>query len=219
MINMRCLFTMLLCGFAAACGGQAESMVAPSDYRARHPIELRENEIVLDVWSSRSLDAHARAQVVEFALDYQRKGTGPIMVMLPSGTSRDADYRRQFDEIRRVLVQSGMRGSVKLGTYIAPYPHLASPVRLSFTGLRARVAGACGQWPDDLASGGSTEGWSNAPYQNFGCASQAMWAAQAADPRDLFGKQATAASDADARLRPIQNMRRGVDAASYGQAR
>ena len=54
-----------------------------------------------------------------------------------------------------------------------------------FQGLKATVAGHCGQWPTDLASGGSIEGWKNEAYANFGCATQAALAAQVDDPRDL----------------------------------
>jgi pilus assembly protein CpaD len=221
MIDLRPIVLVLACALTAACAGPGDNggMVANADVSSRHPIELREDSTKLELYAARGLDARARAQVAEFAAAYQRTGTGPIVIMLPSGTMRDKDYRRQFDDIRHVLIQNGLRGSVKLGAYPVMDPRVAAPVQMSFMGLKARVPGPCGQWPDDLASGSSVEGFSNAPYQNFGCATQAMIAAQAADPRDLMGARAALPSDAETRVRPISNLRRGVDPASSWQVR
>ena len=66
-------------------------------------------------------------------------------------------------------------------------------MRISFVGLKAKVASRCGEWPDDLASGGLAQGWENHPYWNQGCAYQTAFAAQVADPRDLVSPRAEAA--------------------------
>jgi pilus assembly protein CpaD len=50
------------------------------------------------------------------------------------------------------------------------------------------VEGPCGQWPDDIAEyNGTLSGWTNRnqPWENFGCATQNMYAKQVADPLDL----------------------------------
>jgi pilus assembly protein CpaD len=218
MINPAAIFVTLLCLAAGACT-RNDSMVATADYQARHPIELREDTIRLDVFAARGLDARARAQVAEFAAAYNRNGTGPVVIMVPVGTTHDKDYRRQFDGVRHVLVASGLRGNVKLGAYAVSDPRLVAPVQLSFTGVKGRVPGPCGQWPEDLASGSSSDGWGNEQYHNFGCAYQSMIAAQAADPRDLVGKQAASTNDADQSVRAIVNTRRAVDPAANGRTR
>ncbi len=95
-------------------------------------------------------------------------------------------------------------GYVAVSSYPVDNPMLASPIRLVFQGLKARVADRCGQWPTDLASGGSIEGWKNEGYQNFGCATQSALAAQIDDPRDLVQARALDAAgrgDASARDR------------------
>lgn len=221
MIDLRPLAAILACVLAAGCAGHdgSDGMVASTDATVRHPIELREDTIKLDLFATRGLDERARAQVAEFAVAYQRDGTGPLVILLPSGTMRDKDYRRQFDEIRQVLIRSGLRGSVKLGAYAVMDPRLAAPIQMSFTGLKARVPAPCGQWPDDLASGGSPAGFDNTPYHNLGCATQSMIAAQAADPRDLTGRRAVSEGDAEMRVRPVSNLRRGADPASNWQVR
>ena len=48
-----------------------------------------------------------------------------------------------------------------------------------------RCRRTCGNFPDDLASGDNYHEWQNLPYENFGCATQKMLAAQIDDPRDL----------------------------------
>ena len=105
-----------------------------------------------------------------------------------------------IDQIRRALAGAGLRGYVSVGSYPDADPSRASPVRLVFQGLKATVAGQCGLWPTDLASGGTTDGWKNEPYPNFGCATQATLAAQVADPRDLVQSRASGPGDVAMRL-------------------
>ncbi len=69
----------------------------------------------------------------------------------------------------------------------------------------------CGQWPLDLASGGSTDGWNNESYWNFGCATQATLAAQVDDPRDFAHARALGPADEEMRLRAIKDVREGQD--------
>ncbi len=54
-------------------------------------------------------------------------------------------------------------------------------------------------------------GWKNEPYANYGCATQAMLAAQVDDPRDLVQSRALAPSDVAMRTRAIENVRNGTD--------
>ncbi len=84
-------------------------------------------------------------------------------------------------------------------------------MRLIFQGLKAVVPTPCGQWPTDLASGGSTEGWKNESYPNFGCATQSALAAQVDDPRDLAQSRASDPPDVAMRLRAIGDVREGKD--------
>ena len=82
---------------------------------------------------------------------------------------------------------------------------------LSFIGVKAIVPTACGQWPEDLASGSSVEGWKNEPYSNFGCATQSVIAAQVDDPRDFVQPRALGPSDVAMRTRAIEAVRNGQD--------
>ena len=97
------------------------------------------------------------------------------------------------------------------GAYLPPNDGAAPPVRVSFTGLKAIVPTKCGQWPEDLASGSSVEGWKNEPYSNFGCATQSTIAAQVDDPRDFVQPRALGPSDVAMRTRAIEAIRDGKD--------
>ena len=84
-------------------------------------------------------------------------------------------------------------------------------MRLSFDGIKAKVAHPCGEWPSDLASGSSTRGWDNKTYWNFGCANQNMIATQVADPRDVAEPRGESPADVAMRMRAIGNVRKGAD--------
>ncbi len=187
-----------------------DSSVPLADFHARHPIVLAEAKSTLDVFPSTAqgrLDAHTAKQVYAFAEQYRTSGRGGMTVLVPR-TAGPA--RAPVADIRRVLALGGVR-TVVVATYPVADPRLASPVRLSFEGLKANVADQCGQWPSDLASGSSIEGWENKPYWNFGCATQTMIAAQTSDPRDLVAPRGEEPADTEIRERGIRAVRAGTD--------
>lgn len=188
--------------------------VAAYDYRDRHPVVLADATNAIDVFPSekgKRLDYATASRIHEFVTRYRRLGHGPLTVLAPVGAPNDAVVRVGVGQIRRALAAEGVGGSLSVGTYPVTDPGLAAPVRLSFRGLKAKVASRCGDWPGDLASGSSMEGWSNATYWNFGCANQATLAAQIADPRDLVTPRAITDSDIEMRMRAIQAVREGDD--------
>jgi pilus assembly protein CpaD len=88
---------------------------------------------------------------------------------------------------------------------------VASPIRLSFRRLQAKVAGKCGLWPQDL--GVSDYGFNvrNEPYWNLGCSTQSNFAAQIVDPVDLVRGRAEGRIDTLRRGKDIDNLRQGKD--------
>ena len=189
----------------------ATSSITTDDYHDRHPIVLAQAPTTLDVFpiGQGALDKATVDGIRAFAARYRAMGTGRIVIMAPSDGAHGA--RAAVDEIRRVLASSGLSGSIGLGSYRVADPSLAAPIRLSFRGLKAEMVSQCGQWPQDLASGGSLEGWKNESYWNFGCATQAMLAAQVDDPRDFERARALSPADEEMRLRAIKNVRDGQD--------
>ncbi|HEY1735175.1 MAG TPA: CpaD family pilus assembly protein [Methylovirgula sp.] len=207
------LSLLALTGCATVDRVKTSSIVPEEDYHKRHPIVLAETAQKVDIFPApelRGLDSRSAAQIGEFAQLYRAGGEGPITIFLPTG-GRAAISRGTVPAIRAVLAQNGVRQQILVMHYPVTNPALASPVRLSFTGLKARVADQCGQWPSDLASGSNVSGWENQPYWNMGCSYQSMLAEQVADPRDLVSPRAEDAADTQMRARPIESLRKGSD--------
>jgi pilus assembly protein CpaD len=186
--------------------------IVPDDYHQRHPIVLTQAPTTLDIFPigrHGALDPASIADIRAFAVRYQSMGSGRVVILSPAASR----YRTRpaVDEIRRVLASAGLSGPIGLGSYPVGDPSLASPIRLAFRGLKAEVASRCGQWPQDLASGSTLEGWKNENYWNFGCATQSMLAAQVDDPRDFARARALGPSDEEMRLRAIGAVRQGQD--------
>jgi pilus assembly protein CpaD len=196
-----------------ACGGADRVVTGTTpnpDYRVTHPIALAHAPITMDVFPvGGALDQRERDRVKAFGREHGETGQGQITVLLPRGGA--GDTQAALADVRKALTAGGVKGSIAVGGYPVADPSLAAPIRLSFTGLKAKVASTCGEWPTDLASGSTIEGWSNRPYWNFGCANQNMLAAQVADPRDLAGPRAESESDVNMRMRAILNVRQGKD--------
>lgn len=201
----------------AACTGAdriVTGSVGPQDYRSRHPIELKQGRADLEVLPevrSGDLDARTRAQVRQFAQEYRANGSGEIGIALPQGGHGASEARAALPGLRRALAAGGAHGYVNVSTYPVANPELAAPVRLSYSTIVAQAHSRCGQWPNDLASGSSLNGWENREYWNFGCATQQMMATQVADPRDLLGPEAVTPPDSHIVGRGIDAVRQGKD--------
>lgn len=181
------------------------------DYRDRHPVVLADATTSIDVFPSQRLDYATVGRIRAFAERYRQLGHGQITILEPVGGRGAAVTRAGAEQVRRLLAEAGLNGRLYVGTYPVTDPDLAAPVRLSFQGVKAKVAHRCGEWPADLASGSSLQGWDNDSYWNFGCASQATLAAQIDDPRDLAAPRGEAAADIEMRMRAIGNVRKGTD--------
>jgi pilus assembly protein CpaD len=199
------MFPLAACGVNRALPPPAVAY----DYHDRHPVMLADAPTTIDIFPGNRLDSTTVGRIREFVDRYRRLGHGQIMLLAPVGGPAVA--RAGVDQVRRVLASSGVNGSVYIGTYPVSDPSLAAPVRLSFLGVKAKVADRCGEWPADLASGSSLQGWDNTTYWNFGCASQSTLAAQVADPRDLASPRAETPSDVEMRMRAISKVRGGTD--------
>lgn len=183
--------------------------IVAHDYRDRHPVVLAEAPYTIDVFpAANTLDFGTEARIREFVARYHEVGSGQISVLTPVGAAPSA---ASLGLVRNALSKAGVRGNILVGSYPVTDPSLAAPVRLSFQGVKAQVAHRCGEWPQDLASGTSLEGWKNQTYWNFGCASQATLSAQIADPRDLASPRGRTTSDIEMRMRGINKVRRGED--------
>ncbi len=114
-----------------------------------------------------------------------------------------------------MLQRAGQDGVARHDIVSNPYPvaapTLAAPIRLSFERMQAKVAGACGTWPQDIGVSDYGVDNSNKPYWNFGCSTQATLAAQVADPVDLVRGRQEGRIDTVRRIRDVGQLRDGKD--------
>jgi pilus assembly protein CpaD len=200
----------------AGCGGDrvVADSTTPPDYHARHPIVIAEAEYTLDVFPTGApggLDPRSADRLRDFARRYGDFGHGQITVLVPRGGANDFTVNASLAHVRELFSSVGARGALAVSSYPVADSGLASPMRLSFEGLKAHVPHRCGDWPNDLASGSTTNGWENKTYWNFGCANQNALAVQVADPRDLAGPRGERPADTSMRVRAIENVRKGTD--------
>lgn len=208
--RLSLLLTALAAATLGACAADRviQPPPIPSDYRARHPIALTHAPVTTDILpAGGKLDARAREQVRAFAAEHRSAAAGRISIQVPAGGA----HRGVVDGIRRELASAGVNGGVAVSSYQPADPMLVSPIRLSYLGTKAVVRSRCGDWPGDLASGSTTEGWQNQPYWNHGCSYQQALASQVADPRDLASPRAQAPADVIMRSRAIGKVREGAD--------
>lgn len=210
------ILAALLAAPLGACGVQRTlpPPVTPYDHHDRHPVVLSDAPQVLDVFPASlhgRLDNDTQGRINEFALRYRELGHGQITMLTPVGSPAAVASAGEANAVRHALASAGFGGNIVTGTYPVTDPKLAAPIRLSFQSLKAKVAGRCGEWPRDLASGSSVDGWENQTYWNFGCASQATLSAQVADPRDLANPRGATPSDIELRMRNINKMRNGQE--------
>jgi pilus assembly protein CpaD len=206
-------------GLLASLAGCGPGHVKPSpstpyDYRDRHPVVLADTQHVVDLFPAiigGRLDYTTGGRLREFVDRYRRFGYGPVSLKRPVGSAGARHASATIAIVRRALAAHGFGGAVVEEDYRVTDPQLAAPLRLSFTGVKAKVSGRCGEWPTDLASGASLEGWQNDTWWNYGCASQQTLSAQIADPRDLAAPRGETSADTITRMRSIDKIREGQD--------
>ncbi len=192
------------------------SIAAAYDYRQRHPIVLAEAPRHLDVFVGGAytrLDPRQRQDVSDFASEYLRSGKSGMIIAVPKGVRYPHNVERTLMAVRQTLVEYGVpSGAISVRSYRPADLAIASPIRLSFDALQAKVASQCSQWPDDLGGVASAkDGWDNHAYWNLGCAYQANFAQQVADPRDIVRAQPETAADTVQRMNRIGKVRNSED--------
>jgi len=201
--------------YLAACGPDraVTGSVYPYEHRERHPIVLADAPRTLDVFvTGQRLDPRQRDDLYAFALEYRRYGQNAMTVQMPAGPVDGALLARAFDDVRAELAEAGVDPSrLAVASYPVADSRMASPIRLSFRRMQAKVAGRCGLFPQDLGGTDPSFNASNAPYWNFGCSSQTNLANQVADPIDLVRGRSEAPGDTLRRSKGVKDFRDGKD--------
>ncbi|WP_232628087.1 CpaD family pilus assembly protein [Methylobacterium sp. Leaf118] len=213
------LAVLAVAGLLGACRADRVATTGstyPIDVRTRHPIVLADSDRTLDIFPTGigHLDPRQAADLEAFLIEYRRYGRGQITMELPRGVAPalTGPVERTGAAIRRLGGDIGLPpGGWLIGGYPIANPGLASPVRLSFQRMQAKVSSKCGLWPQDLGVSDVRSDWSNEPNWNLGCAMQSNVAAQVADPIDLVRGRPEGRIDTVRRTKDIGQLREGKD--------
>jgi pilus assembly protein CpaD len=223
--NIARLLTMLSCAtMLAGCVTKPDAVVAsvPSDYRQRHPIVLKEQPRVVELFIGTkrgTLTGAQRADVLAFAGEWRHEASGGILIDVPSGTPNEVAAGDALREVRSILAAAEVPPD---GVNIRPYhtsdPRKLATVRISYPRIAGDV-GPCGMWPRDLGPTYDPEHLENQQYWNLGCAYQRNLAAMVDNPHDLVQPRGEIAAFGPRRSTVIDKYHRGEStAASYPDA-
>lgn len=211
--GLRAVAIVLAAAALPALGGcqtrsEITGSIAPLDYRDRHPIVLTDGARVLDVFveGTGGLSTRGREDLADYLDEYRRLGSGILLVQVPAGAGTNPNTRRALETIR-----AAAGGRISVAPYPPTDPAVASPIRLTFKRLQAKVASQCGLWPDDLGVSDYEKSWRNEQYWNFGCATRSTFAAQVADPVDLVRGRRETPPDVGRRMYNFGQIRKGED--------
>jgi pilus assembly protein CpaD len=188
----------------------------PSDYRARHPITIKEKDraLTLFVGAGRGgLTPMQRAEVLAFAQTWKREATGGVTIDRPTGTPNERAAHDTTKQILSILTGAGIPNH---GIGVKPY-HPAdgqgAVLRIRYPQMVAQ-AGPCGLWPDDLGPSYDLKHFDNQPYFNLGCATQRNLASMVENPADLVQPRGETPAYTGKRSTGIDKWRKGESPAT-----
>jgi pilus assembly protein CpaD len=185
---------------------------APTDYRQRHPIAIREGERTVELFIGRSrgsLSPSQRADVAAFAHAWRREATGGIIVDVPTGPENTQAAHDALTEVRAILAGMGVpESAIATRPYQPADPRILANIRLNYPKMTA-TAGPCGLWPHDLGPTQDRTYQENVPYWNLGCANQRNLAAMVDNPADLVQPRGETPSSAGRRANVLDKYRKG----------
>jgi pilus assembly protein CpaD len=192
----------------------------PTDYRLRHPIVVKEQPRMLELFvGSRrgGLTAEQRAEVLAFAQAWTREGTGGVIIEVPAATPNERPAAESVEEARAILAAAGVP-AVEVRPYRPANPKALASVRVSYPRMTAE-AGPCGLWPDDVGPTLDNSAYmQNRTHWNHGCSSQRNLAAMVTNPADLVQPRAETPVYTARRTTVLEKYRKGEGTATNAGA-
>jgi pilus assembly protein CpaD len=180
------VLSALAAGALAGCAkGPTTTGAIPSDgYRTNYPIVLAEGEETFDIpvgFGTAGLSPTMRENLRAFGADAARYATSTVVIQTPAGSGNQAAAQHVAREARAELLRSGLAKSlIETRQYPVGDSGAAAPVRVSFSRIKA-TSPECGKWNGPLMPD-----WQNGDVAEFGCASQANFAAMLENPEDVL---------------------------------
>jgi pilus assembly protein CpaD len=189
----------------------------PTDYRQRHPIVLKEQPRVVELFIGTkrgTLTGAQRADVLAFAGEWRQEASGGILIDVPSGTPNEVAAADALREVRSILAAAGVPPhGVNTRPYHTSDPRKLATLRISYPRIAADV-GPCGLWPRDLGPTYDPEHLDNREYWNLGCADQRNLAAMVDNPHDLVQPRGETPASAAQRNTVLDKYRQGQSTAT-----
>jgi pilus assembly protein CpaD len=219
-IGLRTLVLGTAAAILAGCYTASEALLdtIPEDYRQRHPIVLKEAPRTVELFIGNrrgTLTATQRADVLAFAQEWRREGTGGVMIDVPAGTPNERSAVAALQEVRSILAAAGVPPYA-----VATRPNTAggdprklATMRLHYPKVTAD-AGPCGLWPYDLGPTYHREHYENRQFYNLGCSTQRNMAAMVETPSDLVQPRAEIPSYTGRRTTVLDKHRKGESTAT-----
>lgn len=206
----------------AGCGQTYQQAVAvdtyPEDVRLRHPISIREGERKLELFvgvNRGGLSPAQQADVLAFAHNWRREGTGGVLIDIPFGTPNERASVDAVNEVRSILAAAGVApNAIATRRYRPTTPIKFATLRLTYPKMIAE-SGPCGLWPKDLGPSLDGNDSSNHSYWNFGCSQQRNLAAMVDNPADLVQPRGEDPPYAGRRAAVLDHYRKGEPTATH----
>lgn len=196
-----CALTLVACDSKREITGSVSD-----DYRLRHPITLQQSARTIDIpvgIHSENLTPSSRSAIAAYARDFRHENAAVIQIMVPSGAQNESNAGYMAKQVRTELMRSGVKpGQIDLISYGAANAPDA-PVRLAYPRVVAKTL-PCGTHPRDLG-----QQQDNRSHFDFGCTTQANFAAQVANPQDLVQPRGWDARDSMRRATTTEKYRNG----------
>ncbi|MEL6299198.1 MAG: CpaD family pilus assembly protein [Pseudomonadota bacterium] len=183
-----------------------------ADHAQRHPILVTKKPSTLKLAVSRSsygLSPNQKATLISFLTHYhaQNSGNSRIRIQAPSGAANEVAAMRVVDDIKTVAEQEGFALSNVAVTAYHGDGH-QPPIHVSY--LRYVAEGPeCGVFTENLAQSGR-----NIAHPDFGCSTQANFAASVANPADLLSPRTMTPRDNSRRATVWDKYRKGQSTTS-----
>lgn len=178
-----------------------------TSYEQRHPLTLQQQEHSLPILvgsGASSLTAGDRTALSGFIQTYMARGEGSLRIRVPQGSQNAQAATAVLGDIHDVVAIGGINpGHVRVEHYQVGNPHAHAPVLVIYDRLEA-VTNPCGDWADPI-----NPALEQTDYYNYGCASQANFAAMLQDPRDLVRPRGLGYPDAGRRAQVLSAYRAG----------
>lgn len=210
MIRIYSLLLGLGAAALSACSTPDDMALRAMPVQERHPISVEPRIVELRLVSGpQGLSDGERARLGGFLKDYATTSDGAIMIATPDGSPNKTASVKSAADARALIELAGIPGNrVRMGAYPAAAGDGGAPVVVSYVAYVA-AGPKCGDFASDLANTSQ-----NQVSPNFGCATQANYAAMIADPRDLLMPRPETPGDARRRMIVLEKYRNGEPTAT-----